>query len=202
MTLFPFFEDITGKTFLLIGGGRVAAGKLEKLLPFTDRIRIVAEEAPFLESFCADRGVPLGTDPEGDVRPVLLQRAFRDEDLDGADYVIGATDDRPLNRHVSELCRQKKLPVNIVDDAELCTFLFPSLVKRGDLVAGITTAGKSPGFGQFVRRTLDEALPENTEDIIDELYALKLQLKQDVPEQADRAKLLKQRLNELLENRD
>lgn len=198
MTLFPFFENIDDRTVLVVGGGRVATGKLEKLLPFTDRLLIVAEASEEVEAFCRERDIPLGADPDGDIWPVLQNRAFEDADLERADYVIGATDDRVLNRHISELCRQKKIPVNIVDDAELCTFIFPSIVKRGDLVAGITTAGKTPAFGQYVRKTLEEALPENTEDIIDELYALKLQLKETVPEQSERAKLLRQRLHELL----
>lgn len=198
MTLFPFFEPVDGRTFLLVGGGKVATGKLEKLLPFTDRILIVAEEAAEVEAWCEAGGIFLGNDPEGTTWPVLLRRPFEDADLDHADYVIGATDDRTLNRHISELCQARKTPVNIVDDAELCTFIFPSLVKRGDLVAGITTAGKTPGFGQYVRRTLEEALPENTEDIIDELYTYKLQLKETVPEHTERARLLRERLQELL----
>ena len=134
--------------------------------------------------------------------PVLLKRLFADDDLDRANYVIGATDDRPLNRHISERCRERKIPVNIVDDAELCTFIFPSLVKRGDLVAGITTGGKTPGFGQYVRKTLEEALPDNTETLIDDLYAYKLQLKETVPEHTERARLLRERLAELLKETD
>lgn len=198
MTLFPFFENIDGRTVLLVGGGRVATGKLEKLLPFTDRLLIVAEVPDEVEAFCWAQGLTPGSDPDGDLWPVLLKRSFEDSDLERADYVIGATDDRELNRHISELCRQKKIPVNIVDDAELCTFIFPSLVKRGDLVAGITTGGKTPGFGQYVRKTLEEALPDNTEAIIDELYTYKLQLKETVPEHTERARLLREHLAELL----
>ena len=198
MTLFPFFGPIDGRTFLLMGGGNVAARKLKALLPFTDRVLIVAEDSDAVEAVCREMEKTPGTDPDGSVWPVLLRRAFRDTDLEPADYVIGATDDRELNRHISELCRQKKIPVNIVDDAELCTFIFPSLVKRGDLVAGITTGGKTPGFGQYVRKTLEEALPDNTEAIIDELYTYKLQLKETVPEHTERARLLREHLAELL----
>lgn len=202
MTLFPFFEPIDGKTILLVGGGRIAAGKLEKLLPFTDRILLVAAEPAAVTAFLAAKGISPGNDPGGTLWPVLLQRPFEDGDLQRADYVIGATNDRTLNRHISDLCRAARIPVNIVDDPELCTFIFPSLVRRGDLVAGITTAGKSPAFGQYVRKTLEKNLPDNTEAIIEELYALKLQLKKDVPEQKERARLLRQRLSELLSASD
>lgn len=180
MDLFPLFEDITGKTFLIVGGGRVAREKLEKLKQFTDRVVVVAPELTFPE----------------DEAWIVRKRPFEDTDLDGADYVIGATDDRELNRHVADLCRARKIPVNTVDDPELCTFIFPSLVKRGDLVVGITTAGKSPAFGQYVRHLLERELPEDTEQIIDELYALKQQLKETEPDQRERAKQLKAYLKE------
>lgn len=198
MTLFPFFEPVDDRTFLLVGGGRVATGKLEKLLPFTKQILIIAEDTTEVEAWCLQHEVALGTDPDGAVWPVLLKRPFADDDLDRANYVIGATDDRPLNRHISERCRERKIPVNIVDDAELCTFIFPSLVKRGDLVVGISTSGKAPAFGRHVRETLEEQLPDHTEAIIDELYALKQQLKETVPEQSERAEQLHRRLHELL----
>lgn len=188
MTLFPFFEPLEEKTFLLVGGGYIAKEKLEKLRLFTDSIVVVATETDLSLT-------------EGPARGILdlRKRPFEDADLEGADYVIGATNDRELNRHISELCREQKKPVNIVDDPELCSFIFPSLVKRGDLVVGITTGGKSPAFGQRVRRLLERELPENTEELIEELYRYKQELKQTVPDQKERGKLIQARLRELLE---
>lgn len=184
MNLFPLFEDITDKTFLIVGGGRIAREKLEKLKPFTDRLVVVAPELSISE----------------DEVWILKQKPFEDSDLETedykADYVIGATDNREVNKHVAALCRERKIPINTVDDPELCTFIFPSLVKRGDLVVGITTAGKSPAFGQYVRHILERELPEDTEQIIDELYALKQQLKETEPEQKERARQLKAYLRE------
>lgn len=193
MNLFPFFQDLTGRHIVLVGGGHVAREKLEKLLMFTENISVIAEDTSVVDAFLRERGSTA-------VR--VRNKTFEDFDLADADVVIGATDDRDLNRHISGLCKEHKVPVNIVDDAELCTFIFPSLVKRGDLVVGITTAGKSPAFGQHVRRTLERALPEDTEAIIDELYALKLELKATVPEQKERARQLRARLAELLAEED
>ena len=198
MTLFPFFGPIDGRTFLLVGGGNVAARKLKALLPFTDRVLIVAEDSDAVEAVCREMEKTPGTDPDGPVWPVLLRRAFRDTDLEPADYVIAATDDREQNRSIAEHCHARKKPVNVVDDPEACTFVFPSLVKRGDLVVGISTSGKAPAFGRHVRETLEEQLPDHTEAIIDELYALTQQLKETVPEQSERAEQLHRRLHELL----
>ncbi|MBR1826617.1 MAG: bifunctional precorrin-2 dehydrogenase/sirohydrochlorin ferrochelatase [Clostridia bacterium] len=178
MTLFPFFQNIENKTFLIVGGGSVAKEKLEKLQLFTNNIRIVATE----------------TDLKG-----ATLRPFRDTDIMGADFVIGATNNREVNRHIYDLCVAGSIPVNCVDDPELCTFIFPSLVKKGDLVIGITTAGKAPAFGQQVRRILEEELPEDTEQIIDDLYAYKQQLKETIPAQAERSRLVKAYLKERLE---
>lgn len=177
MTLFPFFENIEDKHFLVIGGGGVAKSKIKRLKQFTDNITVIAES----------------TDIEG-----AIIRPFEDSDLDGADYVIGASDDRELNHSISSLCRSKGIPVNIVDNPELCTFIFPSLIKRGDLVIGISSSGKSPAFSQYIRRELEKVIPDNAEDIIEELYTLRNELKKTVPDQKERAKILKEKLNELL----
>ena len=180
MTLFPFFQDIEGKTFLVIGGGVVAAEKVHRLRLFTDRILVIAEQTEINEV------------------PVLL-RPFRDEDIALGDYVIGATDDPALNAHIAALCRETGKPVNIVDDPALCSFVFPALVKRGDLTAAITTNGKSPAFAQYVRHELEDILPDRTEAILEELHNMRSELKLTVPDQRDRARLLKERLTELLE---
>ncbi len=177
MTLFPFFEDIEGKRFLMVGGGRVAAARLERLRLFTDQVTVVARES----------GIP-----------GAVLREFRPSDLDGADYVIGASDDRELNRRVARLCRERGLPVNIVDDISLSTFVFPSVVRRGALTVGITTAGKSPAYARYLRRQIEAMLPQELEASLDELGDLRETLRHTVPDQRQRAELLKKRMAELL----
>ena len=73
MTLFPFFEDIDGKRFVVIGGGRVAKGKVRRLLPFTDNITVISENTDI------------------DFVPVI-RRDFRESDILSGDYIIAATD--------------------------------------------------------------------------------------------------------------
>ena len=177
MILFPFFEDIENKTFLVVGGGTVAKGKMERLKQFTDKITVIAER----------------TDIDG-----AVIKSFEDSDIDSADYVIGASDNQSLNEHIGRLCREKGKPVNIVDNPALCTFIFPSLIKKGDLVIGISSSGKSPAFSQYIRKETEQILPEKTEEIIDELYFLRNRLKEMVPDQRERARILKEKLNELL----
>lgn len=177
MTLFPFFEDIENKNFLVIGGGRVARGKIERLRQFTDHIKVIAAES----------------DIGGYIR-----KEFEESDLESADYVIGASDDRRLNKRISLLCQERGIPVNIVDDPELCTFIFPGLIKKGDLTIGISTCGKSPALSRYLRKEIESALPDNIEEIIEQMNDLRDTLKNEVPNQKDRAEILKNRLAELM----
>lgn len=183
MILFPFFENIEDKTFLVVGGGRVAREKIEKLQKFDANIVVVARETT------------LASGPNLEVRV----KDFKPQDINGMDYVIAATDDATLNRCISGYCRTLNIPVNVVDSPNFCSFVFPGLVKKGDLTVGITTNGKSPAYTQYVRTLLEKELPDDTEEIIDELYALKERLKQDVPSQPERAKQLKAYLEKRLE---
>ena len=89
MLLFPFYENIEDRRFLIVGGGRIAKQKLSVLMRFTDRITLVAEDfAPEVESL---RG------PEESCGPVLLRKRFSSEDLELGDYIIAATSERALN---------------------------------------------------------------------------------------------------------
>jgi siroheme synthase-like protein len=179
MTLFPFFVDVDDKTFLVIGGGSVAKGKVERLKQFTDNIIVIAKE----------------TDITG---VKIINKEFDDSDLEFGDYVIGATNDSAVNEGIYTLCKDKNIPVNIVDNPNLCTFIFPSLIKKGDLTIGITTAGKSPATSQYIRREIEKVIPDNIDSILDEMNDLRQQLKQDVLNQSDRAKILKEKLAELI----
>ncbi len=176
MTYFPFFTDIEGKTFLIVGGGKVAAEKVSRLRAFTNRIVVISENftAP-AESFA---------DAE------LIKKRFEDADTGRADYCISATDDRALNRHISELCKEKGIPVNVVDDKELCTFIFPALVKRGDLVVGVTTSGKSPAYASRLRKDIEKILPDDIDEILRQMGELR-----EMPLSAEERK---KRLSELL----
>ncbi|MCM1115768.1 MAG: bifunctional precorrin-2 dehydrogenase/sirohydrochlorin ferrochelatase [Clostridium sp.] len=179
MTLFPFFEDIENKTFLVVGGGKVAKGKINRLKQFTDKIIVIAPKTDITE--CR-----------------VIKREFEKSDLAFADYVIGASDDRALNKNISLLCQARGIPVNIVDDSSLCTFIFPSLIKHGDLTVGITTNGKSPALSQYLRKEIEKLIPDDIESIIDEMSALRERVKNDVPNQKDRAEILKNKLIELM----
>lgn len=179
MTVFPLFENIDGKTFLIIGGGNTAARKVGRLLQFTNRIIVVAEE----------------TDITG---VKVIRRPFEESDLERADFVIAATDDRALNRRIAAACREHRIPINVVDDPELCSFIFPSVVKRGDLTVGISTSGTSPAYASLLRRTLEKNLPDHIGGILERMGALRRTVPALIPDQKRRAQCYKAVLSELL----
>lgn len=167
MPLFPIFLDLRGKKVLIVGGGHVALRKAERLAPYGASITAVAPE--FAPGFAALSGV------------TALERRFQPGDVEGAALVIAATDDAELNAAVSELCAWEGIPVNVVDDLALCSFVFPALVRRGELSVGISTGGASPSAAQYIRRLVEEQVPGGFEEILDFLAARRAQLKSALP---------------------
>lgn len=167
MPLFPIFIDLKGRRALIVGGGRVALRKAERLMPYGADICAVAPE--FEDAFRSLSGV------------TLLERRFEPGDIEGAALVIAATDDPELNAAVSELCQWENVPVNVVDDIEKCSFVFPSLVRRGELSVGISTGGASPSAAQYVRRGVEQLVPEGFEGILDFLSAHRAEVKAALP---------------------
>lgn len=172
MTLFPFFVDIEDKKFLVVGSGNVAASKVKRLKNFTNNITVLAPSANL-------EGVK------------LLNKSFEESDIDGFDFVIAATDDKKLNSRISELCLERNILVNSVDDPDNCSFIFPSLIKRGDLTIGICTGGKAPSVSKCVRKEIEKTLPDDIDELINELYKLRCELKETESDIKKRSALLK-----------
>lgn len=173
MGYFPFFVQIESAPGLIVGGGTVALRKAEKLLPYGPQITVVAPK------IC----------PELAALPALtlVRRPFRAEDVEGMAFVIAAAGDRALNHQVARLCRERGVPVNVVDDKEACSFLFPALVKRGELSVGISTGGSSPTAAIWLKEQIAALLPEGLEDILAWLEEQRPMLKARWPEERSRA---------------
>lgn len=178
MAPFPFFQKIDGSVFLVAGSGEIAKRKSALLQQFTQAVRILSDEE-------------------------LGGRTFSTDDLDGVDYCIASTDDRERNRQIAALCRQKGIPVNVPDDPSLCTFYLPSVVRRGDLVVAVSTGGKSPALAACVRRRIEgflsEELPEDIEEILEQMGLLRKWLPGQVADGARRRKIYAAVLRELTE---
>lgn len=159
MGYFPFFADLSGKEGLIVGGGTVALRKVKKLLPYGPHLTVCAPRLlPALEQY-----------PE----LTLLRQAFTPQLLEDKFFVLAATDDRKLNREISLLCQKKRIPVNVADDKEYCTFLFPALVHQGPLSIGISTGGTSPSGAVYLKEQIAALIPEEFGAILEALAALR-----------------------------
>lgn len=145
MGYYPVFLELQNRPCLVIGGGQVAASKAKALISCGARVNVVS---PALSS---------------ELQRLLKQRkirwrkgSFGSGDLKNAELVVGATDDARTNQAVSRLCKKKRIWVNVVDEPRLCSFIVPSVVRRGKLVLAISTGGASPALAKWIRKDLEK----------------------------------------------
>lgn len=179
MNYFPIFLDIRGRACLVVGGGPVAARKAAALLDAGARVRLVAPE---LDPAIEEMG------RAGEIR--IERRPFRDSDLDGCALVIAATDDEAVNRAVHAGARRRDLPCNVVDQPSLCTFIFPSVLRRGDLVIAISTGGASPAVCRRLRRELEGRIGPEYADFLSLMREVRSRLRKEVSDPLARKRAL------------
>ncbi|HSR62823.1 MAG TPA: siroheme synthase CysG [Gammaproteobacteria bacterium] len=148
MAYLPVFLHLADKPCLVIGGGMVAARKIQRLLKAGAKVEVVAPE------LCAELQHLAG---EGRINHV--QGNFDREQLRGMSLVIAATDDESINRRVSEEAQTQHIPVNVVDNPALCTFIMPSVVDRSPVQIAISTGGASPVLARLMRARLETLVP-------------------------------------------
>ena len=170
MAYFPFFVELQDVEGLVVGGGRVAYRKVEKLLPYGPKLTVVAPEVTEEIRTIDKRKVS------------VIRRAFKEEDLENKQFVIAAAGDSRVNGIVAELCRKQNIPVNSVDDKENCSFLFPALIRRGRLSIGISTGGASPAAAVYVKGAVLGLIPNQLEEILEFPYEMRKLLKERFPE--------------------
>src|SRR5215470_4391323 len=145
MNLFPMFAKLDGRRVVVVGGGEIAAGKLDALLRAGAKVTVVS---PALNSQISS----LVKEGKIDWR----EKEFAPADLDGAFLVIAATSVPSVNEEVYRAADARGLLCNAVDDIENCHFYYGSVVQRGDLQIAISTNGKSPALAQRLRQELEQ----------------------------------------------
>jgi len=143
--VYPIFLNIDGKPCLVVGGGAVGERKVQDLLAAGAKVTVISREA-----------TPLLRDQAAQGLITLQQGDFRPEHLEGMVLAIAATNDQPVNEAVSAAAQARGLPVNVVDQPALCSFIVPATIRRGDLVVAIGTGGRSPALAKKLRRELAE----------------------------------------------
>jgi uroporphyrin-III C-methyltransferase/precorrin-2 dehydrogenase/sirohydrochlorin ferrochelatase len=140
--------NLRDRRVAVIGGGDVAARKCALLLSAGARITVTA---PALGATLAAQA------QAGEI--AWNQAPYSATALDDAHIVVAATNDRNVNAEVSREAQARRLPVNVVDDPELCSFIMPAIVDRSPLVVAVSTGGSSPVLARLVRARLEAAIP-------------------------------------------
>lgn len=148
MEYLPVSWRIKGQTVLLVGGGEIALRKARLLDRAGARLRLVAPEVePDLAALVEQGG--------GEIQ----RQVFAADQLDGVLLALAATDDEAVNRAVSEAAQARGVPVNVVDNPPLCTFIFPAIVDRDPLIISISSGGASPVAARWVRSRVETLIP-------------------------------------------
>jgi uroporphyrin-III C-methyltransferase / precorrin-2 dehydrogenase / sirohydrochlorin ferrochelatase len=179
--LYPVFLKLAGRRVLLVGGGRVAAAKLEGLLAAGAQVVVVAPEIR----------------PELERPDVTLQRrTFEASDLDGVWWVVAAAPP-DVNRQVQAAACARQVFVNAVDDPAHADAYLGGIVRRGDVAIAISTGGRAPALAGLLREALDAWLPADLESWMAAADEARRQWKQDGVPMALRRPLLLETLNKI-----
>ncbi|MGF7399784.1 bifunctional precorrin-2 dehydrogenase/sirohydrochlorin ferrochelatase [Thermoanaerobacterium thermosaccharolyticum] len=166
MAYYPIMLNITNKKCLVIGGGNVAYRKILSLLEFGGTVTAIAPK--FIKDIW---------ELSKNNRIELIDRKYQKNDVQNYNLVIVATNDKMLNKEISKECIDNNIPVNVVDDKELSTFITPSVIRRGDLTISISTNGKSPLLSKRIREMLENVIVEEFGGLISELSSTRDKLK-------------------------
>jgi precorrin-2 dehydrogenase/sirohydrochlorin ferrochelatase len=163
--LFPAFLKLENLRVLLVGGGNVGLEKLTAILRSSPETAVTIVSLSFLPE--------LRTLAASRPRLQLIERGWLETDLDAADIVFAATDDPTLHRRIKVAARQRRLLVNVADTPDLCDFYLSSVVQKGQLKVAISTNGKSPTVAKRVRAMLEESLPEELDEVLQQMTIIR-----------------------------
>lgn len=171
MRYYPIFLDLKNKSVAVIGGGVIAEGKAQQLIDAGASIYLVSPEiTPTIQQWV-------------ETNLIAFRRGeFTPDDLCGAMLVICATNSRAVNESVAEAAAARSIWCNVVDQTDLCNFITPSLLMRGDLQIAISSGGKSPTVAQRVKREISELIGAEYETFLDVVAALRTEAKRFIPD--------------------
>lgn len=169
--LYPIFLKLENLQTLLVGAGNVGLEKLTALLKNSPEAKIT-----IVADYICDEILYISSHNKN---LKILNRKFFTSDLEYADVLILATNDRSLHERIKVEARKRRILTNVADTPDLCDFYLGSVVQKGDLKIGISTNGKSPTFAKRFREYLEDLLPDSIQEIIDNLHDFRNQLKGD-----------------------
>ena len=172
--LFPVFLKLENLSVLIVGGGYVGMEKLNAVLQNSPKtnVRLVATQiSDEIKAFALKYP-----------NVQLIERSYEASDIDGADIIIAALNDTAVSEQVSIDAKAKGKLVNVADKPELCDFYLSSVVQKGNLKIAISTNGKSPTIAKRVKEVLNETLPAELDDLLNNMQQIRNKLGGDFAE--------------------
>lgn len=172
--LFPIFLKMENLRLLIVGGGYVGLEKLNAVLqnsPST-KIRLVGIDiSPSIVDLASKHDTL-----------TLEEKAFESSDLNNTDIVIIAINDKVVSKEIHQIVKSQGKLVNVADTPDLCDFYLGSIVQKGNLKIAISTNGQSPTIAKRLKEVLSDALPQELDEILDQMHLIRNKLKGDFTE--------------------
>ncbi len=175
---YPIFLDLENRPVLVVGGGAVAERKVASLVETGARVTVVSPEVtPELQKLANAGAV------------ALRRRGFLPADLEDSILVITATDDAALQSEIAALAESNNIPVNTVDQPELCTFIVPAIVRRGDITVAISTSGSSPSLAAVLRARIEGIVTNDIARVAAVMRSVRAEVHQRFPQSEQRKRV-------------
>lgn len=174
MQNYPIFVDLKNQACLVVGGGPVALRKIRLMISAGAKITVVAPE------LCSDLIEEFGSSIEH------YARNFENQDIAGYRLITAATNNPQVNEKVSELAKAANIPVNVVDQPALCSFITPSIIDRSPVLIAISTGGDAPVLARMLRTKLEAFIPTSYGKLASAMGRYRESLKQALPEERER----------------
>lgn len=195
MAYFPLFVNLQNKTVLVVGGGDVSFQQISTFLVFGAKIYLLADSVTQSLEVLVQAYQPYIVH----CKETPSVEAIKSLDCNPT-LVVVATEDPKLNGEVYAYYQDKSVLVENISSRAKCDFIFPAIIKRGDVVCGISSSGKSPLVSQFIKSLVESSLPESISDINDHMGEIQRAVKQSVSDPAKRAQAMRAIFTRLLED--
>lgn len=173
--------DIENRNCLVIGGGRVAYRKTLSLLECGGRVKVLSKSISDEFKNLINKG-----------KIEYIEDNYNLKYIDNVYIVYAATDNRSMNKTIYEDCNRNDILVNVVDEPDICNFIVPAKVQRGDLTIAVSTNGKSPMLSRRIREELEKVFNSNYEAFLDIMGDMRSEVLHDIKDGKKRTEFFKE----------
>ena len=179
---YPIMINLESKEITVIGGGNIAYRKTKNFVDFGYPVKVISSH--FNEKF---------KNLEDKVE--LITDSYKEKYIENSFIVVAATNNHDINKSIGLYCAKKNKLVNVVDNKNLSSYIVPSVVKRGDLLIGVSTSGKSPSLASKIKKDLEKVYDDSYEEYINLLGEIRNKILKKYDDPIKKKQLLNEIIN-------